>query len=75
MSATHSTDQSDTSVFEAQVMQRYARGEISLNQVAELLHIHVMDAQALLDKYQIDLQLSVEDFQREVKTLQDLGLL
>lgn len=59
-------------VLEAEVMQRYARGEIGLNKVAELLGIHIMDAQALLKQYDLELQLTVEDVQQELDELRDV---
>lgn len=48
------------------VMARYACGEIGINKVAELLDIHIMDAYALLTDYNLEIQLTVDDFQQEM---------
>ena len=51
---------------EEQLIEHYRNEAIGLNRLAELLGIHIMDAQHLLEKYNLDLQLTVEDFEAEM---------
>lgn len=53
--------------FEAETMERYARDEIGLGLVAEILGIHIMDAQALLGKYDIDLAYDEEMLEQDMR--------
>jgi predicted HTH domain antitoxin len=55
---------------EEQLIQQYRNQEIGLGKLAEVLGIHIMEAQQLLKKYNLDLQLTVEDFELEMAVLQ-----
>jgi predicted HTH domain antitoxin len=54
---------------EIEVMEQYRTGDIGLNKLAELLGIHITDAQHLLKKYHLDLQLTIADLEDDLRVM------